>query len=72
MTASKRTIQVEFNPVSADGYTFTARRLRVDKLSAARPGASFVLAPAAPVERGAHVVPVNVQRVTITYQNSAA
>lgn len=61
-----KTIGVTFNSMAFDNCTYTDRRLRVEKMSAARPGTAFKIATF-PVVRNAYVVPESTSTVTITY-----
>ena len=58
-----KTITIKFNPMTADNYTYTNRRLRVDKIAAVRPGASFAVKGA-----GAKVRPSNSSLSTASKQ----
>lgn len=56
-----------------EGETFTMRRLRVDKVSAQRPGDHFQLQETQGIEklRGAFEIPASMSSVTITWQSDA-
>jgi len=61
-------ITVAFNTMAADNIIYTARRLRVDKLSEARPGSGFKPTSAGlKLERGAWVVPESTATVEISW-----
>ena len=60
-------ITIAFEPAQANNYTYSARRLRVEKMSDARPGENFVLTPTSPFKRGAYVIPVDIDTVKLSW-----
>lgn len=66
MAAKK--ISIAFNPMTFDNCTYTNRRLRVEKLSTARPGKAFkVGGKSNPTVRNAFVVSEATAMVDVTY-----
>lgn len=66
MAAKK--ISIAFNPMTFDNCTYTNRRLRVEKLSTARPGKAFkVGGKSNPTVRNAFVLSEATAMVDVTY-----
>ena len=62
-----KTIQVKFRTMAVDGYTYVARRLRLEKVALARPGTGFAVA-GRQVSRGAFVIPESELGVEVTWK----
>lgn len=63
---SKQRIDVNFNSMMADNYTYVSRRLRVDKVASMRPGSGFHVLNAS-LQRGAYIIPANRLTATISW-----
>jgi len=59
-------IVIEFQAMAYDNCTYPSRRLRVAKMSGTRPGTDFQMD--FPLSRGAYVVPVTKDTVTLTWE----
>jgi hypothetical protein len=68
LNMAEKKIAVTFNPMSLDNITYSARRLRVDKLSESRPGTGHKVSGSYKFERGAFVVPEATGTVDITWE----
>ena len=70
LDTNTKAIHIQFNPMAHDNITYVARRLRVQKMSDARPGSGFNVTTAGvplKVSRGAYVVPVASSAVAVTW-----
>jgi hypothetical protein len=66
LSMAAKKITVTFNPMASDGYSYAARRLRVDKVAAGRPGEGFAVG-GAKKERGAYAIAAAVMSADVTW-----